>query len=198
METSKLITGFSRPQQVLYFFEHHKEEMFSTQFMSQYVCNNFDLSKKKKPKSGIPMIQQVNNEVSSNISKFLDPTKYFKNRPYNFERVKVGKDYFYQYKENKNIKLPKIKYVNIYNKYKTDIPLQPTQLNFDFQAPIIEENILSPLQEDILAADRSYTIDDLVEFLMDKLKVFNIDSLEEINFISLYKDKKITINVQNL
>jgi len=78
-----MLTGLSRPKQMLYFFEQNQEEIYSTNYISQYICNNFDLSKKKIPKSGISMMQQINNEVSSNFTKLMKPNN---NRPVNFEQ----------------------------------------------------------------------------------------------------------------
>ena len=195
-----MITGLSRPQQILYFFEQHQEEEYSTQYISQYICNNFDLSSKPNPKSGISMLQQVNNEVSSNISKFLDP-KYFKSPIFNFERVKIGKDYFYKYKENNRLVLPETKTVNKTNKYKTDKILMPKQTNFNFEETQImeqpKEEIISTLQEDIKAADKIHDFDDPINLIIEKIESLHLNTVQEISFSGIVRDRKFKITIEN-
>lgn len=196
-----MITGLSRPQQILYFFEQHQEGEYSTQYISQYICNNFDLSSKPYPKSGISMLQQINNEVSSNISKFLDP-KYFKNPIYNFERIELGKVYFYKYNTNNLLVLPKTKTVNKINKYKTDKILKPKQTNFNFEEPeeIMEEQtkeILSTLQEDLKAADKVNEFSDPITLIIDKIISMNLNTIKEVSFSGIVKDRKYKITIEN-
>jgi hypothetical protein len=204
-----MLTGLSRPQQMLYFFEQHQEEMYSTNYISQYICNNFDLSKKKIPKSGIPMMQQINNEVSSNFSKFADP-KHKKNPIVNFKVISKGKEFLYQYQHNPKLKLPTLTEIDVPNKYKTTILLKPSQTNFNFKQteeqtedsqPITEEQNTtenSPLFEDIIAADLINKEEDIVSRILENYQKMNIYNLEEITFITTRDKKKVTINISNI
>jgi len=192
-------TGLSRPQQILYFFEQHQEGTYSTNYISQYICNNFDLSSKPQPKY-ISMLQQINNEVASNISKFLDP-KYKTNPIYNFERTKIGKDFFYSYKENYLLTLPTTIETNKENKYFSEILIAPTQTNFDFEqiqeTTTEEEQTLSILQEDIIAADYVNSLNDPFLLILDKIEKLNMAHLKDISLSTIIRDKKISINISN-
>lgn len=187
-----MITGLSRSKQILYFFEKHQENEYSTQYISQYICNNFDLSTKKSPKSGIPMLQQINNEVSSNISKFLDPEKYGTKPVYNFERIEIGKDYFYTYKKNDKLKLPQTKTINKINKYKTDKILRPKQTNFNFEEKEIvsEKNTTS----EIVNQDFNNPIIEIIK----KIESLNLNPINEFSFSGIVNERKFTITVVNL
>ena len=188
-----MITGLSRPEQILYFFEKHKEKDYSTQYISLYICNNFDLSTKKLPKSGIPMLQQINNEVSSIISKYLDPDKY-KTRPtYNFERVRIGKDYFYTYKKNNLLKLPQTKTINTINKYKTNKILKPRQTNFDF----VEEEIIT--EKNATEEINNKDFDDQIIQILRKIESLNLNHLiKEVSLSGIVEERKFTITLENL
>jgi len=201
-----MLTGLSRPQQMLYFFQQHQEEIYSTNYISQYICNNFDLSKKKIPKSGIPMMQQINNEVSSNFSKFADP-KHKKNPIVNFIVISTGKEFLYQYQHNTKLKLPTPSIIDVPNKYKTTILLKPTQTSFNFEqkeeikvieTPLekitnMEQN--SPLFEDIIAADK---INDPIQQIIDIYNNINIHNLQDFNISTIRDNKKITIQISNI
>ena len=200
-----MLTGLSRPQQMLYFFQQHQEEMYSTNYISQYICNNFDLSKKKIPKSGIPMMQQINNEVSSNFSKFADP-KHKKNPIVNFKVISKGKEFLYQYQDNPKLKLPTPTEIDVPNKYMTTKLLKPTQTNFNFEQidesttsdpqPIIEEQNITencPLLEDIKAADY-INKEDLFFTLIEQM---NLHNLQTLNFTRIENNKKIEVTIIN-
>jgi hypothetical protein len=204
-----MLTGLSRPQQMLYFFQQHQGDIYSTNYISQYICNNFDLSKKKIPKSGIPMMQQINNEVSSNFSKFADP-KHKKNPIVNFIVISTGKEFLYQYQHNPKLKLPTPKILDVTNKYKTTILLKPTQTTFNFEQikehieedsqPIIEEQNMTencPLFQDIKTADIINKTQDPLLLLLENIEKMNLHNLEEMNFTSIIKDKKIQIYITN-
>ncbi len=204
-----MITGLSRPQQILYFFENHKEELYSTYYISQYICNNFDLTNKPLPKN-ITMLQQINNEVSSNISKFMDP-KYNVRTPINFDRIeKDNRIFLYRYNENVNISLPTPKTVEKTNIYKTTKILKPTQTSFDFDEiedeteqeisisdKECEEVSISPLMEDVVAYDHVYSISDPVLCLLEKLESVNLQNLQENKLVFTYEKRKVTIIIEN-
>jgi hypothetical protein len=205
-----MLTGLTRPKQMLYFFQQNQEEIYSTNYISQYICNNFDLSKKKIPKSGIPMIQQVNNEVSSNFTKFADP-KYKKNPIVNFKVISTDKEFLYQYQHNPKLKLPTPTEIDVPNKYMTTKLLKPSQTNFNFeqideeapqhlQTTIEEQNMNenSPLFEDIIAADKINKEEDIVSTILENYQKMNIYNLEEITFITTRCKKKVTINISNI
>jgi hypothetical protein len=204
-----MLTGLSRPKQMLYFFQQNQEEIYSTNYMSQYICNNFDLSNKKIPKSGIPMIQQINNEVSSNFTKFADP-KYKKNPIVNFKVISTGKEFLYQYQHNPKLKLITPTEIDVPNKYMTTKLLKPSQTNFNFEQideeitqhpqPITEEQNMTencPLLEDVKAADIINKEQDPLLLLLENIEKMNLHNLEEMNFTSIIKDKKIQIYITN-
>lgn len=202
-----MLTGLTRPKQMLYFFQQNQEEIYSTNYISQYICNNFDLSKKKIPKSGIPMIQQVNNEVSSNFTKFADP-KYKKNPIVNFKVISTDKEFLYQYQHNPKLKLPTPTEIDVPNKYMTTKLLKPSQTNFNFeqideeapqhlQTTIEEQNMNenSPLFEDIIAADK---INDPIQQILDIYYNIKLHNLDNFNISSIRDNKKITIQISNI
>jgi hypothetical protein len=210
-----MLTGLSRPQQILFFMENHKEGIYSTNYISQWICNNFDLRKKNPTKRG--MLCQINNEVSSNFTKFTDP-KYKTNHKLNFVQHPAENGAFlYSFVENKKLKLPKTKQVEGHNPYATTKILKPTQTSFKFEEQIVEiakpEEILaieeiqtpteetstmeenSQLFEDIQAADK---IHDPIQMIMDIYNKINLHDLNDFNISSIRDNKKITITVSNL
>jgi hypothetical protein len=198
-----MLTGLTRPQQMFFFMQNHKEGMYSTNYISQWICNNFDLRKKNPTKRG--MLCQINNEVSSNFSKLMKPTC---KRQLNFEQHPGTKgEFYYSFKENKKLKLPTPKEIVAPNPYETKNILKPTQTSFNFEqkeeieeieAPLEEITIMDencPLFEDIIAADK---INDPIRILFERLQAFNIHNLQEINVISILDNKKVTINITNI
>jgi len=198
-----MLTGLSRPQQMLYFFEQHQEEMYSTNYISQYICNNFDLTGKNPTKNG--MLVQINNEVSSNFTKFAE-TKYKKNPIVNFKVIKMGKEFLYQYQHNPKLILPTPTEIDVPNLYETTILLKSTQTNFNFEQ--IDEEITqhpqttteeqnmdenSPLLEDIKAAD-IINKEDLFTSLIEQM---NLHNLETLNFTRIEHKKKIQVTITN-
>lgn len=144
------------------------------------------------------MIQQINNEVSSNFSKFADP-KHKKNPIVNFIVISTGKEFLYQYQHNPKLKLPTPKILDVTNKYKTTILLKPTQTTFNFEQIIEEQNMTEncPLFEDIKTADIINKAQDPLLLLLENIEKMNLHNLEEMNFTSIIKDKKIQIYITN-
>ena len=186
--------------------ENHKEGMYSTNYISQWICNNFDLRKKNPTKRG--MLCQINNEVSSNFSKLMKPTC---KRQLNFEQHPGTKgEFYYSFKENKKLKLPSPKEIVAPNPYETNKILKPTQTSFKFdqkeeigqrEAPLEETTIMeenSPLFEDIIAADLINKEEDIVSRILENYQKMNIYNLEEITFITTRDKKKVTINISNI
>lgn len=169
------------------------------------------------------MLCQINNEVSSNFTKFTDP-KYKTNHKLNFvQHPAENGAFFYSYDENKKLKLPKTKQVEGHNPYATTTILKPTQTSFKFEEQIVEiakpeeivaieeiDEILaiqtpteetstmeenSQLFEDIQAADK---IHDPIQMIMDIYNKINLHDLNDFNVSSIRDNKKITITVSNL
>jgi len=118
-----MITNYSRPEQILFFFENHKSGIYSTLFISKFILDNFDFTNKPIPTIGL--LTQINNEVSSNISKWYI-TKYNKHAPKNFNRTIDGKKFVYHYQPN-HINLPIPIITNKTNIHKTNIIITPKQ-----------------------------------------------------------------------
>jgi hypothetical protein len=188
-----MLTGLSRSQQILFFMENHQEGLYSTNYISQYICNNFDLSGKNPTEKG--MLAQINCEVSSTFSKFIDP-KYNSKQPINFQQH-IGKNgsYLYSYKKNNNLNLPTPNSITLHNPYRTKKLLKPTQTTFDFQQE--EETIIieTPLFEDIVAADK---INDPIQMIFDIYNNIKINNIDNFNISTIRDNKKITIEISNI
>jgi hypothetical protein len=201
-----MLTGLSRPQQMLYFFQQHQEEIYSTNYISQYICNNFDLTGKNPTKNG--MLVQINNEVSSNFTKFAD-SKYKKNPIVNFKVISTGKEFLYQYQHNPKLNLPTPLEIDVPNPYETTILLKPTQTSFNFEQ-IDEEtqhlqthteeqntNENSPLLEDIKAADKISEFYDPINTIIEKFERLNLNLVKEVSFSGMVRDRKFKIIIEN-
>ena len=198
-----MLTGLTRPQQMFFFMRNHKEGRYSTNYMSQWICNNFDLSGKNPTSRG--MLTQINNEVSSNFSKLTKPTN---KRPVNFiQHPAENGAFYYSYLENEDLELPTPIEIEVPNPYETKIILKPTQTSFNFEqkeeieeieVPLKETTIMDencPLFEDIIAADK---INDPIQQIIDIYNNINIHDIEDFNISSIRGNKKITIGICNL
>ena len=198
-----MLTGLTRPQQMFFFMQNHKAGLYSTNYISQWICNNFDLRKKNPTKRG--MLCQINNEVSSNFSKLMKPTC---KRQLNFEQHPGTKgEFYYSFKENKKLKLPTPKEIVAPNPYETKTILKPTQTSFKFdqkeeieerEAPLEETTIMdeiSPLFEDIIAADK---INDPIQQILDIYNNINLHHIDNFNISTIRGNKKITIGISNI
>ena len=198
-----MLTGLTRPQQMFFFMRNHQEGKYSTNYMSQWICNNFDLSGKNPTSRG--MLTQINNEVSSNFSKLTKPTN---KRPVNFiQHPAENGAFYYSYLENEDVELPTPIEIEVPNPYETKIILKPTQTSFNFEqkeeieeieAPIEEITTMDencPLFEDIIAADK---INDPIQQIIDIYNNINIHHIEDFNISSIRGNKKITIGISNL
>ena len=198
-----MLTGLTRPQQMFFFMQNHKAGLYSTNYISQWICNNFDLRKKNPTKRG--MLCQINNEVSSNFSKLMKPTC---KRQLNFEQHPGTKgEFYYSFKENKKLKLPTPKEIVAPNPYETKTILKPTQTSFNFEqketneereAPLEETtnmDEISPLFEDIIAADK---INDPIQQIIDIYNNINLHHIDNFNISTIRGNKKITIGISNI
>jgi hypothetical protein len=135
-----MITNFTRPQQILYFFEQNQSGLFSTLYISKFILDNFDFTNKRVPPIGL--LTQINNEVSSNISKWYKP-RYNKKAPKNFNRTNDGKNFLYYY-QHQQVKLPTPIISQKTNVHKTNIIIAPQQQTIDtpkFNINLIKEYI---------------------------------------------------------
>ncbi len=178
---------------VVEFFETHQENKFNSTDVKNYLLKHHDFSNKKIRK-GWTLDKIVMVETSSVLSLFYsDEKEYSHLKPLrNFEREKIGREWYYWY-------------VN-YNK--PVIPIienTPIQTTLDFEEPIQETNqekILeqsqeqnSPLFEDIIAADK---INDPIQQIIDIYNNINIHNLQDFNISTIRDNKKITIGISNL
>ena len=183
--------------------ENHKEGKYSTNYISQWICNNFDLSEKNPTSRG--MLTQINNEVSSNFSKLMKPNN---RRPINFEQHPAENGaFYYSYKENNLLKLPTPTEIQTHNPYETKTILKPTQTSFNFEqieeieqieAPLEETTNMDencPLLEDIIAADK---INDPIQQILDIYNNINLQDLQDFNISTIRDNKKITIAISNM
>ncbi len=151
------------------------------------------------------MMQQINNEVSSNFTKFAE-TKYKKNPIVNFKVISTGKEFLYQYQDNPKLKAITPTEIDVPNKYMTTKLLKPTQTNFNFeqideeitsdsQLILEEQNITEncPLLEDIKAADY-INKEDLFFTLIEQM---NLHNLQTLNFTRIEHKKKIQVTISN-
>lgn len=137
---SFMITNYTRPEQILFFFENHKTGIYSTLFISEFILNNFDFT--NKPIPPISLLTQINNEVSSNISKWYK-TRYNKTTPKNFNRTIDDKKFLYYYQPN-HVILPTPIETNKTNIHKTNKTIMPTQqkiIKTKFDINLIKEYI---------------------------------------------------------
>jgi hypothetical protein len=185
--------------------ENHKDGIYSTNYISQWICNNFDLTGKNPTSKG--MLTQINNEVSSNFTKFTEP-KYKTNHKLNFEQhPQENGAFFYSYKRNKKLKLPTPKEIVAPNPYETKTILKPTQTSFNFEqketneereAPLEETTNMDencPLFEDIIAADK---INDPIQQILDIYNNINLHHIDNFNISTIRGNKKITIGISNI
>lgn len=108
---SQLISGYSRIDQILYFFEQHKTGHYTTLEITKYILNNFDFSNKKTPISGLTIAQQVHQEVYDKLAKLFRPEIYNITVQVNMNRYHDGKVIMYYYYPNKKVNLPSVEYV---------------------------------------------------------------------------------------
>jgi hypothetical protein len=188
---TKYLTGFTRAQQVLFFFEQHKIGNFSSNYISNYIYHNFDFKESKT-------LYQLNREVCASLSNFmLNPTTYHGN----MTRFGTEKCYLYTYANNFIDNMPEVKYVqrkrNIkkldikptqqsFKPIKEEIPVQQT-LDLDYSTPEIET------QDN--TAEITIDIQNPLQYLMDEIDKMNLPNLNQIILKSTINNKEITITI---
>jgi len=204
METVELIIGFTRLQMVYYFFDRHKEGVYSTWNITDYIYRNFDLPKNKT-------FIQLNNEVSSELSKCYDEKL---NREANFFRFRdsyfCGKKYLYEYTPNSFVVIPptfRVEFPDIrekieiaprqqtYKKIKVDPKPEQLEILFDDTSLPIEENQeaeeLSPLMQDIKNAETLLPPEEIPSITSFEA-LFNLLKPKESINIKMNEDNSIT------
>jgi len=204
METVELIIDFTRLQMVYYFFDRHKEGVYSTWNITDYIYRNFDLPKNKT-------FIQLNNEVSSELSlcyneKVDREANFFRYRDTDF----CGKKYLYEYTPNSFVVIPptfRVEFPDIREKIeiaprqqtykKTKVDPKPEQLEilFDDTSLPIEENQeaeeLSPLMQDIKNAETLLPPEEIPSITSFEA-LFNLLKPKESINIKMNEDNSIT------
>jgi hypothetical protein len=153
-----MITNYSRPEQILFFFENHKSGIYSSLFISEFILNNFDFT--NKPIPPISLLTQINNEVSSNISKWYK-TRYNKTTPKNFNRTIDGKKFLYYYQSaHTNLPIPII--TNKPNIHKTNKIITPKQQFIN--KPTFDINLIKEYIEN--SNDKNNAIKEIINITM--------------------------------
>ncbi len=189
--TAQLLTGYTRVQMILYFFEQHKTGNFSSFYITNYIYNNFDLPETKS-------LNQLYAEVCAVLSTFfLHPT----NHKINMKRFGIRKNFLYTYIGNPTIDIPKPKYVKKKINKKEKLEIKPTQQSFiqieeapvqqtldlDYTTPEIET------QEN--TAELTIDIQNPLQYLMDEIEKMNLPNLSQIILKSTINQKEITITI---
>ena len=190
--TTQLLTGYTRVQQVLYFFEQHQTGNYSSFYITNYILNTFDILESKS-------LNQLRAEVCAVFSTIiLHPTKH----PVNMVRLGLKGQFLYTYINNQNLNMPEVKYVrrkrNITKKLeikptqqsfeptKEEIPVQQT-LDLDYSTPEIET------QDN--TAEITINIQNPLQYLMDEIDKMNLPNLNQIILKSTINNKEITITI---
>lgn len=212
METVELIIEFTRVQMIYHFFDRHKEGVYSTWNITDYIYKNFELPENKT-------FIQLNNEVSSVLSSFYDEDN--KKEPNFFRYLDTdfcGKKYLYEYTPNSSVNIPiafRVEFpatrekIDIAPRQQTYKPIKqiapkPEQLEicFDsFPLPIdespltIEENQvveeLSPLMQDIMNAETLLASEEIPTITSFEALFKLLQPNESIN-IKMNEDNSIT------
>lgn len=185
--TTQLLTGFTRVEMILYFFEQHKIGNFSSLFITNYIYNTFDLPEEKT-------LDQLSREVCAVLSTFF---LHHTNHQINMRRFGIRKNYLYTYVENASLKMPKPRYVPNKNK-KENFNIKPTQQTLE---PIVELPIQHSL--DLYATEETQenksniniNIHDPLQYLMDEIEKMNLPNLDQIILKSKINQREITITI---
>lgn len=215
--TTQLLTGYTRVQMVLYFFEQHQTGNYSSFYITNYILNTFDIPERKS-------LNQLYAEVCAVFSTIiLHPTKH----PVNMVRLGLKGQFLYTYINNQNLNMPEVKYVRRKRNITKKLDIKPTQQSFeplytqeDFKVveskpaqqildlygeqetmeentmiEFIEEQKLPPLIEDIKNAELINNIQDPLQYLMDEIEKMNLPKLDQIILKQTINNREITITI---
>ena len=190
--TTKLLTGFTRVQMILFFFEQHKTGNYSSFYITNYIYNTFDLPEKKT-------LEQLYAEVCAVLSTFfLHPTKH----PVNMVRFGLKGQFLYTYMDNQTLNMPEVKYVRRKRKSTKKLDIKPTQQSFK---PIKEETTLQTsldldystpeIEAQENTAEIQIDITNPLQYLMDEIEKMNLPNLNQLILKSTINQKEITITI---
>jgi hypothetical protein len=132
--TTQLLTGYTRVQMVLYFFEQHQTGNYSSFYITNYILNTFDIPERKS-------LNQLYAEVCAVFSTIiLHPTKH----PVNMVRLGLKGQFLYTYINNQNLNMPEVKYVRRKRNTTKKLDIKPTQQSFE---PAKEEIPVQPIKK---------------------------------------------------
>lgn len=213
----QLISGYTKEQMVLHFFENHKIGQYSSYFITNYIYNTFELPRRKT-------LEQLSREVCATLSNFIYGNS--SNKP-NMNRTGIRHFFLYNYSGTQINPLPKIKYVQK-NKEEKQLNLKPTQQSFKEEKPIqtsfdydqeeinnqekeiqetMGEEITPPLIQDIKNADALHkteniknaetlnNIQDPLQYLMEEIEKMNLPNLNQIILKQTINNREITITI---
>lgn len=190
--TTQLLTGYTRVQMVLYFFEQHQTGNYSSFYITNYILNTFDIPERKS-------LNQLYAEVCAVFSTIiLHPTKH----PVNMVRLGLKGQFLYTYINNQNLNMPEVKYVRRKRNITKKLEIKPTQQSFE---PVKEE---IPVQQTLdldystpeietqdNTAEITIDIQNPLQYLMDEINKMNLPNLNQIVLKSTINNKEITITI---
>jgi len=188
---SQLISGYTRIDQILYFFEQNKTGTYSAAYIAQFLLNNFDFSTKKVPSSGLTIPQQVYQEVSEKLAKLFNPEIYILDVEVNMDRFRDAKHFLYYYSSNNNVKLPAVEYSRKKNSYVNTYSILPKQQEFTYET-VLPNIATNQLKLDLV--DDSKIFDPFTDTI-DIINNVNIPSNSEITFKRILDNKTITVTI---
>lgn len=189
---SQLISGYTRIDQILYFFEQNKTGAYSAAYIAQFLLNNFDFSTKKVPSTGLTIPQQVYQEVSEKLAKLFNPEIYLLDVEVNMDRFRDTKHFLYHYSLNKNIKLPTVEYSRKKNSYVNTYSILPKQQEFTYET-VLPDTKTNQLKLDLFKSDSK--IFDPFTDTIDIINNVSIPNNSEITFKRILDNKTITVTI---
>lgn len=190
--TTQLLTGYTRVQMVLYFFEQHQTGNYSSFYITNYILNTFDILESKS-------LNQLRAEVCAVFSTIiLHPTKH----PVNMVRLGLKGQFLYTYINNQNLNMPEVKYVRRKRNITKKLEIKPTQQSFE---PAKEEILVQQtldldyttpeIEEQDNTAEITINIQNPLQYLMDEIDKMNLPNLNQIILKSTINNKEITITI---
>ena len=190
--TTQLLTGYTRVQQVLYFFEQHQTGNYSSFYITNYISNTFDILESKS-------LNQLRAEVCAVFSTIiLHPTKH----PVNMVRLGFKGQFLYTYINNQNLNMPEVKYVRRKRNTTKKLEIKPTQQSFEpakEEIPVQQTLDLDYSTPEIETQDNTaeltINIQNPLQYLMDEIDKMNLPNLNQIILKSTINNKEITITI---
>jgi len=190
--TTQLLTGYTRVQMVLYFFEQHQTGNYSSFYITNYILNTFDIPESKS-------LNQLYAEVCAVFSTIiLHPTKH----PVNMVRLGLKGQFLYTYINNQNLNMPEVKYVRRKRNTTKKLEIKPTQQSFEpakEEIPVQQTLDLDYSTPEIETQDNTaeltINIQNPLQYLMDEIDKMNLPNLNQIILKSTINNKEITITI---